>query len=122
MRGVLHMNKSLKALAGIGIGFINGLLGAGGGMLAVPVLKQSGLEQKKAHATGLALILPLSIFSAVMYTVSGKVTLDNALPFIPAGLIGALAGAWLMPKLPSRILKMMLGVFMVWAAIRLIVS
>ena len=48
-------NKLFTAVAGLGIGLINGLLGAGGGMLAVPLLKKMGLSQKQAHANAVQL-------------------------------------------------------------------
>ena len=38
----MKSKKILTALLGMAIGFINGLLGAGGGMLAVPLLKKYG--------------------------------------------------------------------------------
>ena len=49
------------ALTGGLCGVLNGLFGAGGGIAAVPLLKAGGLEQKKAHATSLAVILPLAV-------------------------------------------------------------
>ena len=45
------------AFGGI-IGFLNGLLGAGGGMVAVPVLKKE-MDTKQAHATSIAVIIPI---------------------------------------------------------------
>ena len=33
----------LPLLGGVAVGFLNGLLGAGGGMLTVPLLERSGL-------------------------------------------------------------------------------
>lgn len=34
------------AFGGLTVGILNGLLGAGGGMIAVPLLKSMGLSQK----------------------------------------------------------------------------
>ena len=45
--------------AGMLAGFLNGLLGAGGGILAVALLSRSGLARKEAHATALALMLQI---------------------------------------------------------------
>ena len=55
------------AVTGAACGLLNGLFGAGGGMAAVPLLKAGGLPQKKAHATSLAVILPLAAVSAAFY-------------------------------------------------------
>ena len=55
------------AAGGLAVGLINGLLGAGGGMLAVPILAKAGLSQREAHAGSLAVILPLSLFRAAFW-------------------------------------------------------
>ena len=58
----------LSVLVGCFVGFINGFFGGGGGMIAVPTLaKFYDLEEKKAHATSIAVILPLSIASSIIY-------------------------------------------------------
>ena len=36
--------KIFNAASGLLIGAVNGLMGAGGGMLAVPILKKMGME------------------------------------------------------------------------------
>ena len=63
---------AVSALLGLLVGAVNGLLGAGGGMLAVPLLTGAeGLPAKKAHATAIALILPLSAVSTLVYALTG---------------------------------------------------
>ncbi len=105
---------------GFAIGLVNGLFGAGGGMLAVPLLKKIGLDQKSAHKNAVAVILPVSILSAVIYLVKDYVKLSDALPFIPAGVAGALIGAFAIKKIPSVWLKRIFGGFMVYAGVRLL--
>ena len=70
-------------VGGLGVGLINGLLGAGGGMLAVPLLNASGLPTHKAHATSLAIIFPLSVLSAGLYLFQDRMSLGDALPYLP---------------------------------------
>lgn len=114
------MKKLLYSLAGLGAGIINGLLGAGGGMLIVPILNKIGLNQNESHATSIAVILPLSVFSAILYLVKGHFTISESLIFLPFGVIGAIIGALLLPKLPEKALRKTFGVFMIWAAIRML--
>ena len=53
------MRGKAGALAGGAlIGAANGLLGGGGGMIAVPVLRAGGLPARRAHATAIA-VMPL---------------------------------------------------------------
>ena len=67
------------------------IIGSGGGMVVVPLF-ESKLEPHKAHATSIAIILPLSIISTVLYLKSGSFELLSALKFIPGGIAGALLG------------------------------
>ena len=54
--------KIAMCIVSLFIGAINGLFGAGGGMLAVPCLTYVwGLDEKSAHATAIAVILPLCL-------------------------------------------------------------
>lgn len=110
----------ISAAAGLAIGAVNGLFGAGGGMLAVPFLKKLGFEQKSAHANAVAVILPISIISAVLYIYKDYVNLSDALIYMPTGVIGALIGAWILKKISPLWLKRIFGGFMVYAGVRLL--
>lgn len=101
-------------------GLINGLLGTGGGMIALPTLIKSGVPRKKAHATTIMMIFTFSLISSAMYIYTKRVTISDALPYIPAGILGAIFGAWLLKKMPDRILRKLFGAFMIWAGIKLL--
>lgn len=112
--------ENIKVLAGgFSAGFINGLLGAGGGMLAVPILQKLGLNRKEAHRNSVAVILPLSLFTAVLYLLSKKVTLADAWPFVPFGLIGSVLGTILLKRFSSALVRRIFGVLIIIAGIRL---
>ena len=111
----------LTVAGGLGVGLINGILGAGGGMIAVPVLKLAGLEQKQAHANAVALILPVSFLSAMLYISKGRVDLSDAMPYLGPGVIGAVLGTLILSRISSPALRKIFAVFMVWAGIRLLI-
>ena len=120
--GLKTINTKKKRVAYIGsvlVGFINGLLGAGGGMLAVPLLKKAGAEQKQAHATSIALILPLCIFSATLYLINGKVAFSDAVGYLPAGAVGAVIGAILLSKIKDNWLRKIFALFIIWSGVRM---
>lgn len=113
-------SKIKPLLLGSAAGFINGLLGSGGGMIAVPALRTQGLEPQKAHATSIAVISPMCLLSAAIYLFRGDVCITDALPYLPAGAVGALIGALLLRKLPDTFLRKLFGGFALWAGLRLI--
>ena len=113
--------KNIKrSLGGVLIGVINGLLGSGGGMLAVPILKKAGFDQRKAQANAIAVILPISIVSCVMYLIRGDVNLTDGWAFLPGGILGAVIGTFLLSKIPTSILRKIFAAFMIWAGMRLL--
>ncbi len=112
--------KYLKYISGFIIGIINALLGAGGGMLAVPTLNKSGLTAQESHATSLLIILPLTTVSAGIYLSKGYVVLNSALPYLPGGIIGAVFGGLLLDKIPNKALKIIFAVFMIYSGIRML--
>lgn len=108
-------------LLGILTGFINGLFGSGGGTIIVPALVFIiGLEEHKAHATAISIILPLSIVSSFMYFKNIDINLRVTFFVIIGSVIGGLIGAKLLNKVPNKLLRKLFGIFMIIAAIRLV--
>lgn len=102
------------------MGFLNGLFGAGGGMVAVPLLKKNNLSEQKAHATSISIILPLSTLSGFLYMRSGHVNFGDVWPYIPGGFAGAIVGAVMLKKIPSKWLRKVFALFMIYAAVRMV--
>lgn len=113
------MKKFLTLSGGFFAGIANGLLGAGGGMIAVPALGRAGLSTVESHATSVAVILPMCLISAGMYLARGDVSIVDALPYLPWMLAGSLIGSRLLPRLSSTVLRRIFGVLMLWAAWRM---
>ena len=116
----LRVNKKcFNALTGIAVGICDGVFGSGGGMLGVRMLEKGGSEAKKAHATSIAITLPLSIISGLVYFKGGSLDFSQAVKFIPLGLAGAAMGAMLMKKLSNSLLKRIFGLLMIIAGVRI---
>ena len=107
-------------VCGAATGAANGLFGGGGGMIAVPLLQKLGLDRKQAHANAVAVILPITVLSAVLYLVNGYVSVKDSLIFIPGGIAGSLLGTFIMRKISSVWLKRIFGGFMIYAGVRLL--
>ena len=116
--------KGLKRYAPIGFaaGILNGLFGAGGGIIVVPLLERTGIEAKKAHATSIAIISALSIASGVIYYLQGKLIFGEILWYLPTGALGAVIGAFLLKKISNNLLRIIFGVIMIISAVRLLLK
>lgn len=113
--------KRLKnMLFGGTIGAVNGFFGAGGGIVCVPLLMKTGMDRKTAHANAVAIILPITLASAINYILQGHTKITDCLIFLPGGIIGAILGTFLMKKISTKALRCVFGAFMVWAGWRLL--
>lgn len=119
MKGLI--NKIIIISAGITTGLINGLFGGGGGMIVVPMLIfLAGYENKKAHATALAVILPVSVISGIIYLSFGNFSFPVGLP-VTAGVIGGgILGALLLKRLSSKWITLIFAVAMFLAGVKLL--
>lgn len=113
------MKQKLYVLWGVCAGFLNGLLGAGGGMIVVPILSKR-LDTKEAHATSVAVIFPICVVSAILYLCGGKVGILDAAPFLLWGAVGSAVGTFLIFRLNGKIIRKIFALFMIWAAVRLL--
>ncbi len=108
-------------LLGICTGLLNGLFGSGGGTLLVPgMIFLLNIEEHKAHATAISIILPLAIASTFIYYKSGVISLDTTFKVALGGVIGSYIGAKILNKIPNNILRKVFAIFMMMAALRMV--
>mgnify|MGYP001049967542 CR=1 FL=1 len=91
---MLRMFKKYRKeiLIGLVTGMLNGLFGAGGGSVVVPAMEKFlGVDEKKSHATAIAIILMMSLVSSFLYIRKGF--FDLKIWFIVS--VGGLAGAFI---------------------------
>ena len=114
-----HQNKLWFLLIGAVCGLVNGFFGAGGGSVAVPLLKKAGIEDREAHATSVAIILTITAVSAAFYIFRGDVRIMDAVGYMYTGVFGAAFGAWLLKKISVLWLRRIFGALIVVASIRM---
>lgn len=103
------------------IGFLNGFLGSGGGMIAVPILEKiKKIDNKKAHATAIAVIFPLSIVSGVVYSLNFELDILTILILSGGVTVGGIAGSLLLKKLNSKAVRIIFAVLMLAAGIKML--
>ena len=90
-------------------------------MIVVPsMVNLLGLDEHDAHATAIAVILPLAIVSSVIYYKNGYLDLDKVWKVAAGGVLGGFVGAFLLHRMPSGWLQRIFALFMIVAAVRLI--
>ncbi len=98
---------TLCALSGLAAGVINGFLGTGGGIIIIfelgLIFPQSDIKTR--FVTAIAVILPMSAVSAIMYKTGGSLTSDGLLFYLIPAAIGGYVGARLLDKLNPNALK-----------------
>lgn len=113
--------KIFFVIGGVIVGFLSGFFGGGGGMLVVPLLMKVGnLSEKEAHATAIAVILPLCLVSGVVYLIKGIYDFSVGL-FVGLGFIGGgVAGSLLLKKLSCKALCIIFSILMVVGGVKLL--
>ncbi|WP_281692578.1 sulfite exporter TauE/SafE family protein [Agathobaculum desmolans] len=111
--------QSKYAVTGALAGAANGLFGAGGGMFLVPLLTGwCGMEQRRAFATSVAVILPLSAVSAVVYWLRGGLELAAAAPYLLGGAAGGLLAGRLFQRVRMVWLRRVFGLLILYGGVR----
>lgn len=106
-------------IAGGLAGVANGFFGGGGGSVFVPLLTgYCRLDQRRAFATSVAVILPLCALSAAVYLLRGGLDLSAALPYLIGGTVGGWAGGRLFKGVRLPWLKRGFGALLIWGGLR----
>ncbi len=107
---------------GLVVGAIAGLFGAGGGVLAVPALKWAGLEERQAHATSIAIIVPLCAMIAFVYIKNGNFDF-SVFPYPICGItLGAILGGFLLKKMNNIVLHFVFNCLLIAVGLKFIIG
>ena len=105
---------------GLGAGFLSGVFGVGGGILIVPGLVFfAKMDQRRAHGTSLAAVLPISIASLITYWSHDHVDWHVALWLAIGAIGGAILGTKLLKTARHDVLSYGFAFILVLSAVRL---
>jgi uncharacterized membrane protein YfcA len=111
-------------LLGIGLlaGIASGFVGIGGGLIIVPALVFAiGLSQHAAQGTSLAMMIPpIGILAVISYYKAGAVELQHAAVLAITFVLGAWLGSKWALRMNPALVRLVFGVFMLYAAGRLV--
>lgn len=107
------------AVAGAAAGLVNGFFGGGGGMIFIPLLTRwVGVEERRAFATCVFVILPLCIASAAVYLFRAEIDLLLAWPYLAGGLLGGIISGLVFKKVPTKFLRRLLALLIIYGGVK----
>ena len=110
----------LAILAGLGTGFVLGLLGSGGSIIALPALVYLlHVEPKSAIAMSLGVVAVTATLAALNHVRQGNVDLKVALVFASFGALGTFTGTRLGMAIPAVVQLSLFALVMYAAAWRM---
>ena len=120
-------------IGGLVAGFINGLLGAGGGILLVfmlgallPTVEDDETERsadtRDIFANALASMLPVTAISVISYAARGDIHLEGAETYLFPAIIGGLLGAWLLDKLRFSTARRLFSIIVIASGIAMLLK
>lgn len=114
-----YLKKFGSWIAGICAGAVNGLFGAGGGMVLVPLLgKLTDLEENSIFPASVSIILPICIVSLLFTVRPGDIPWMTAMPYLIGSAAGGVLAGWLSKKIPTLWLHRALGILILWGGVR----
>lgn len=103
------------------IGVSLGMLGGGGSILSVPILRYvAGMGPSAAIASSLFVVAVTSATGAISHARAGRVRWRTGILFGSAGMVGAFVGGRLAGYIPGRVLMIVFGVMMAVTAVAMI--
>ena len=116
----MFKKEKQTALAGAAAGFINGLLGAGGGLVLIPLMQIfTKPKEEELFPMSVSIMLPICIVSLITTEIqSGGLPYQVAWPFLLGGFIGGCLAGLLGKKIPVPWLHRGLGIMILWGGIR----
>ena len=107
------------AAAGACAGAVNGLFGAGGGMVLVPLLLLlTNLEADRIFPASLSIILPICVVSLTVTAIRAPLPWAQAFPYLLGSALGGFAAGRWGSKIPVKWLHRGLGILILWGGFR----
>ncbi len=108
-------SQFILALAGAAAGVVNGLFGAGGGMVLLPLIAKY-IPEERLFPSSLAIITPISLASLLLSAHS--LPWSQAWPYLLGGIPGGLIAATLASKIRTKWLHRIFGGLILYAGVR----
>lgn len=106
-------------VAGALAGAVNGLFGAGGGMVLVPLLaSEQTVGEDELFPSSVAVILPVCLVSLLLSAPAEGLPWKEALPYLIGSAVGGVLAGSFGKRIPTLWLHRSLGLLILWGGIR----
>ena len=106
-------------ITGMCAGTLNGIFGAGGGMVLVPLLgKLTDTEEEELFPSGVCILFPICLISLLFSDGWAEFSWIQAIPYLLGSAIGGLAAGLWGKKIPNLWLHRGLGILILWGGFR----
>ena len=110
--------KTRSLIAGGAAGAVNGLVGAGGGMVLVPMLSgNTDFSESEVFSSSVLIILPICLVSLGIST-GFRLPWAQAWPFLAGGIPGGILAALIGKRIPLVWLHRFLGIMICYGGIK----
>ncbi len=110
-------------IIGLLVGGVNGFMGAGGGMILVPLLcLLFKMDNKKAHATAVFVIMPICLVSGITYLLKGIVDYKILIPVAIGTAVGGVVGTFALKKLNNVVIGLIFYGIMIFSGVWMLVG
>ena len=124
--GKVKLKIAVLIIFGALSGFINGLLGAGGGILTVYALnyalKGNYIDNRDIYANALCVMLPISAMSCIRYAFAGNISTEGFSVYAIPAIAGGIVGGFLLSRLKASVTKKLFAALVIWSGIILIIK
>lgn len=115
----MKKSSSKTALAGAVAGCVNGLFGAGGGMVLVPLLSRLGdLDENEIFPASISIILPMCFVTLFITSMHATLPWAASLPYLIGSAAGGVLAGLIGKKIPTVWLHRVLGVLILYGGWR----
>ena len=119
----MHLPIYLLPVAGLVIGLLISLMGGGGGIFYVGMLTGLfGVSMDQAVSVSLATIIPTTLAASISHYRAGNIKPKTGFLLVTGGIVGVVAGSFLITIIPIKVLKMIFGIFLLVMGTGMVIS